>query len=75
MTIVAGRRVQAGDTLLVCSDGVWGSLEQRQLVSLLEPAGRPLRDNLARLLEQAVVANGSGSDNSSAAALRWLGAS
>ena len=75
MTIVAGRRVQTGDTLMVCSDGVWGSLDPRDLLACLEPAERPLRDNLAKLLEKAIVANGSGSDNSSAAALRWLSAS
>jgi PPM family protein phosphatase len=74
MSVVAGRRLQQGDTLLVCSDGVWGSLEIKDLVAGLEPAERPLRDNLTALLQKAVVANGPGSDNTSAAALRWLGA-
>ncbi len=75
MSIVTGRRLQAGDTLMVCSDGVWGSLANKDLLASLEPAKRPLRDNLRTLLEKAVLANGPTSDNTSAAALRWLGAS
>lgn len=75
MAIATARRLQEGDTLMVCSDGVWGSLESAALLAGLEPGQRPLRDNLSALLDQAVKANGPGSDNTSAAALRWLGAS
>jgi PPM family protein phosphatase len=75
MSLVAGRRLRSGDTLMVCSDGLWGNLDGDALLEKLEPSGRPLRDNLSELLQRAVSANGPGSDNTSAAALRWLGAS
>ncbi len=58
--------------LLVCTDGLWGSLRDEEIVAEMGTPG-VLRDKLARLGSQAVKRAGAGGDNTSAAALRWLG--
>jgi serine/threonine protein phosphatase PrpC len=75
MSLAATRRLQPGDMLLVCSDGVWGCIDEDLLAAALTPVTGSVRDNLAATLEQAVAANGPGSDNSTAVVLRWLGPS
>lgn len=72
MTI--GRRcvLQPGDVLVVCTDGLWSGLQDSELVAAF-PAGAPLRAALQQLAERAVETTGSVSDNTTAAAIRWLG--
>ena len=72
MSIGAVRRLAPGDLLLVCTDGFWSGLEDQDVASL--GAGNEAVDKgLRRLSELAVRNNGPHSDNTSAAALRWLG--
>jgi serine/threonine protein phosphatase PrpC len=72
MSLSRRRPLQRNDVLLVCTDGLWGPLEDSEIAS---EAGAPgeLRGKLLRLGERAVKRAGAGSDNTSAAALRWLG--
>jgi PPM family protein phosphatase len=72
MSLSRRRPLTANDTLLVCTDGLWGPLEDTEIAS---EAGTPgeLRGKLLALGERAVKRGGVGSDNTSAAALRWLG--
>jgi serine/threonine protein phosphatase PrpC len=72
MSITRRRPLEPNDVLLVCSDGLWGSLKDEEISAELATAG-VLREKLLRLGELAVKRGGSGGDNTSAAALRWLG--
>lgn len=60
------------DVLLLCTDGLWSGARDEEIAALAAP-GEPLRERLAAICEHAVVANGAGSDNTTAAALRWRG--
>ena len=72
MSLTRRRPLEANDVLLLCTDGLWGALSDEEIVAELGTPG-PLSDKLIILGERAVVRGGEGSDNTSAAALRWLG--
>ncbi len=72
MSVGSARRLRPGDLLLVCTDGFWAGLADNEIAALAT-AEEPLGTALRRLGEQAVRANSPFSDNTSAAALRWLG--
>ncbi len=59
---------------MVCTDGMWGGLKDGEIASELGAPGIPLRDKLLELAERAVIRSGATSDNTTAAALRWVGA-
>ncbi|MET0290978.1 MAG: PP2C family serine/threonine-protein phosphatase [Steroidobacteraceae bacterium] len=71
MSMARCQRVQAGDVLLVCSDGFWANLSEEDIVASLF-SGAPLRDSLQALADSAVRRGGAGSDNTSAAVLRLI---
>lgn len=71
MQVARLQRVQAGDVMLVCSDGFWAHLAEAEIAASLY-SGVPLRTSLQALAEFAVRRAGAGSDNTSAAALRLL---
>jgi PPM family protein phosphatase len=72
MSIGGRRKLERGDLLLACSDGLWSGLTDEDIGGLSnEPEGsldRPLR----ALAERAVAHNSPHSDNTTAAAMRWL---
>jgi len=72
MTITRQKRLAPGDVLLVCTDGLWSGLGDDR-IGTLAAAGEALSAGLRRLGEQSVRACGPYSDNTSAAALRYLG--
>jgi len=65
----AATRLERDDILLLCSDGFWGPLTQRQLLDGL--AGGELGDAIAQLTALAETRGGPGCDNISALALAW----
>lgn len=71
-----GRRcaLQRGDVLMVCTDGLWSGVRDEDIASTLSTSNAPVRDLLNALGQYAVQTCGPASDNTSAAALRWLGA-
>jgi serine/threonine protein phosphatase PrpC len=71
MSVSSARRLQPGDSLLTCTDGFWSGLTEEEIASL-GSGEESLDAGLRRLAEHAVRANGPFSDNTSAAALRWL---
>jgi len=62
-------RLERDDVLLLCSDGLWGPLTQRQLLEAIGAA--PLAESLPRLVALAEERGGPGCDNISALALAW----
>ncbi len=72
MSLARRLQLRPGDQLLVCSDGFWANLTDEEIV-LGFGTGAPLRDVLTVLADRAVRTGGAGSDNTSAAALRWHG--
>ena len=72
MSITRRRPLEPGDVLLVCSDGLWGGLKDAELAAALG-SDTPLSETLQQLARRAVKRCGAVSDNTSVAALRWLG--
>jgi PPM family protein phosphatase len=72
MSLTRRRSLEPDDVLLVCTDGLWGTLKDEEIAGELGVAGA-LREKLLQLGERAVKRAGNASDNTSAAALRWLG--
>ena len=61
--------LQPGDRIMLCSDGLWGSLSDDIIVSTL--AARPIADAVPELAEQALRSGGSRSDNVTVLAVEW----
>jgi PPM family protein phosphatase len=86
MSIARRRPLEPGDVLMVCTDGLWSGVKDTEIAAELSgpagptgtpgspgaTAGLPLREKLLELSQKAVARNGAASDNTSAAALRWL---
>ena len=72
MSLSRRRPLEADDVILVCTDGLWGSMKDEEIAAALPTRGA-LRDELLELGKAAVKRAGAASDNTSAAALRWLG--
>lgn len=58
-----------GDRILLCSDGLWGTLDDELIVSGLSHA--PIHEAVPELVEQALRTAGSTSDNVTVIALDW----
>ena len=66
----ASARLQTGDTLLLCSDGLWSALMEEQLIAL--GTSDALESDTERLAALAETASYPHSDNISIVVLRWL---
>jgi serine/threonine protein phosphatase PrpC len=72
MSLTRRRPLEPNDVLLACTDGLWGPLTDTEIAAELGTPGE-LRAKLLELGTRAVQRAGGASDNTSAAALRWLG--
>ena len=63
-------RLQSGDQLLLCSDGLWSSIREHELAYRLSVA--PLEQSVPELVRQAAHAGGKTGDNVTALAVTWL---
>jgi serine/threonine protein phosphatase PrpC len=61
--------LQDGDRLLLCSDGLWGPVNDTEIVDML--VRKPLEDAVRGLLDEAERRAGMQCDNLSAVTLRW----
>jgi serine/threonine protein phosphatase PrpC len=69
-TCGAATVLEAGDTLVLCTDGLWGQLTDRRLAGAFADRAAPIEAGLRALVAQAGAAPNS--DNVTAVALRWL---
>lgn len=67
----SGKNLRGGDTLLVCSDGLWSGVPD-DVIGETSRAVEDISEWLDLLSESAVSANAPYSDNTSAAALRFI---
>jgi serine/threonine protein phosphatase PrpC len=63
--------LQQGDKLLLCSDGLWGTLSDPHIARQL--AGSTITDAVPELVEQALRNGGAHCDNVTALAVEWEG--
>lgn len=75
MTLGRRRVLAPNDVLFVCTDGFWSGLRDNEIAAELTSSAMPLREKLREMAERAVTRSGPASDNTSGAALRWLGTS
>jgi serine/threonine protein phosphatase PrpC len=61
--------LQEGDKLLLCSDGLWSSVEDKDIVRHL--SGKPVSECAPDLVELALRNGGPGGDNVTVIALEW----
>src|SRR5215212_3400778 len=61
--------LQQGDKILLCSDGLWGSLPDSEIV--LHLATKPVSEAVPDLVESALRQGGDHSDNVTVIALEW----
>ena len=73
MTLSGRRQLEPDDVIFVCTDGMWASLKDDEIANRFTVGGHAIRDTLSSLGQLAVARAGGGSDNTSAAAARWLG--
>ena len=65
----ATERLAKDDILVLCSDGFWGPLTQRQMLNAL--LTQPLPEAIASLVELAETRAGADCDNTSVVAMTW----
>jgi serine/threonine protein phosphatase PrpC len=61
--------LQPGDRVLLCSDGLWGSVSDAEITEQL--ATRPISDAVPELVERALRTAGAKSDNVTVLAVEW----
>ncbi len=61
--------MQSGDRVLLCSDGLWGSVSDADITDVL--ASHPISDAVPELVERALREAGEKSDNVTALAVEW----
>jgi len=73
MSITRKQRLQHGDVLLACTDGLWSGLSDTDVAGIASPGDNNIGENLKALSIKALNVNSPYSDNTTGAALRWLG--
>jgi PPM family protein phosphatase len=74
MSVTARNKLEPGDMLLACTDGLWSGLQDSDFISASRDDRTPIEQIVRKLADHAVAANAPHSDNTSVAAARWHGA-
>mgnify|MGYP001816235250 FL=1 len=74
MSITSRKKLESGDVLLACSDGLWSGLSDADMAEIGIPGDSNLVENLKNLSMKALNVNSPYSDNTTGTALRWIGA-
>jgi serine/threonine protein phosphatase PrpC len=72
MSITAKQRLEHGDLLLACTDGLWSGLSDEDMAAISRETDKPLADRLKDLSVRALNVNSPYSDNTTGTALTWL---
>jgi serine/threonine protein phosphatase PrpC len=64
--------LQQGDVLMLCSDGLWGQMDDDRIITAFDAVDMPLDTLLKNAANMAEYEASPGSDNVTAVALRWL---
>jgi serine/threonine protein phosphatase PrpC len=73
VSITNRKKLEPGDVLLACSDGLWSGLSDGDMADIGKPGDNNLVENLKQLSMKALNVNSPYSDNTTGTALRWLG--
>ncbi len=73
MTLTRRRPLEPNDVVLLCTDGFWAGMKDSEIATEIAAAGVPLKEKLLELAQRAIFRTGAASDNTTVAALRWLG--
>ena len=73
MSITRKKRLQPGDVLLACSDGLWSGINDVEIAEIATRTSMTLAENLKALSMKALTMNAPYSDNTTGTALLWLG--
>ena len=73
MSITSKKKLEPGDVLLACSDGLWSGLGDDGMAEIGASGENNLVENLKSLSMKALNVNSPYSDNTTGTALRWLG--
>jgi serine/threonine protein phosphatase PrpC len=73
MSITRKQLLRPGDVLLACTDGLWSGLSDDDVAAIGASDDSSIGDNLKALSIKALNVNSPYSDNTTGAALRWLG--
>ena len=73
MSITDKQKLQTGDVLLACSDGLWSGLSDQDVAQIAHSRDENLTESLKDLSIQALSANSPYSDNTTGTALKWIG--
>lgn len=73
LEVSAGVTLQPGDSLMLCSDGVWGAFKESDIAQMF--LNRPIAQTVIDLVRTAVDKQGRFADNATAVAVTWEGVS
>jgi serine/threonine protein phosphatase PrpC len=73
MSITGRIPLSEGDVLLACSDGLWSGMRDADMAAIGKPGSDILLENLKELSLKALSVNSPHSDNTTGAAVRWIG--
>jgi serine/threonine protein phosphatase PrpC len=73
MSVTSRIKLEPGDVVLVCTDGLWSGLEDSDFGNAARDERMPIDSMLRSLADRAVANNAPHSDNTSVAAARWRG--
>lgn len=73
MSITRKKKLEEGDVLLACSDGLWSGMNDDEIAEISTRKTMSLADNLKALSVKALTMNAPYSDNTTGTAILWLG--